>query len=113
MRSYVNSQGPTVTNIRVFPIRRSQNRVLIRLNVECDDKADFVLHENFWPRGVTCQPWMSRDALQRQHQQERESRRPTRSRDLPPRMRRNQGMNGTDDYTSANRFGPLQRDSCY
>ena len=72
-----------------------------------------MLHENFWPRGVTCQPWMARDALQRQYQQERESRRQTWSRDLPPRMRRNQEMNGTNDYISANRFDFLQTDSSY
>ncbi|KAH3833947.1 hypothetical protein DPMN_107263 [Dreissena polymorpha] len=62
----VNSQGPIVTSIRKFPVKRSRDRVIVRLNVEADHSADKVMQEEFWPHGITCRPWMSREALRKQ-----------------------------------------------
>jgi hypothetical protein len=52
--SFVNNKGLSVTNIRTFPVRRSPNNVIFRLNVEGNEKADRVLNDGFWPRGIVC-----------------------------------------------------------
>lgn len=66
----VSKKGPKVTMVRKFQSRRQGGKVVIRLNVEADDKADLVLNRGFWPRGITCRPWLSKAALRRQYDSE-------------------------------------------
>ena len=33
--------------------------MVIRANVENDENADCMTDEKFWPRGITCRPWLS------------------------------------------------------
>lgn len=61
----VTRKGLKVTCVRIFPTRRQDNKVTIRLNVEADGNADLVLRRGFWPRGIVCHPWLSRTALRR------------------------------------------------
>lgn len=77
LTNVINRKGPTVTNIRVFHLRRDPGKVLIRLNVQADDKADMVMSEQFWPHYIQCRPWNSKRPL-------RSLRHKT---DVPPRMR--------------------------
>lgn len=46
---FVTRNGPKVTMVRVFPSRRHDNKVTIRLNVEADVDADLVSQKGFWP----------------------------------------------------------------
>ena len=67
LTSYVNSCGPTVTNVRVFPLRQTRNKIIVHVHVEANDCADTILQPDLWPRGVVCKRWLLRDALARQH----------------------------------------------
>lgn len=62
LTSYINSCGPTVRNTKVFPLRRTRNKIIVRVNVEANDSADIILNPYLWPRGVVCEPWLSREA---------------------------------------------------
>lgn len=62
---YVTKRGPTVTMVRIFPLKKSKNKVIVRLNVEGDDRSNLLEQRGFWPRGVTCRPWMSRGNLRK------------------------------------------------
>ena len=46
----MNIRGPTVTWVRIWNIR---------LNVEDNEYAQFLESGTFWPRGVTCRPWVN------------------------------------------------------
>lgn len=60
---YVSKRGPKVTKVVAFQNRRNRNAT-IRLNVEDDANAHLLTgHVQFWPRGVNCRPWLSRNAL--------------------------------------------------
>ena len=60
---FVSSKGVPVTWVS---IRRyeNQNRAVIRLNVDAD-KGHQLLERDFWPRGVTCRPWVTKNQLQK------------------------------------------------
>jgi hypothetical protein len=62
---YITEKGPTVSSLRIFPVRKSPNKVVIRLNLEDNCDANNVLEQNFWPRFVKCVPWKSRTELKR------------------------------------------------
>lgn len=66
LTSYINSCGPTVTNVRVFPLRKTRNKIIVRVNVEANNSADTILQPELWPRGVVCRPWLPRDARKKQ-----------------------------------------------
>ena len=55
----MNRRGPTVTWVRIWNSKRRPNNVIIRLNVEDNDRAKFLENERFWPRGVTCRLWLN------------------------------------------------------
>ena len=98
---YANKRGPTVTFIRIWHSRRKANNVVIRLNVEDNGFADWVVSSTFWPRGVTCRPWFDRN--------ERIGsviRLPmTRAGDIRIRSRYIYGRSDIDDY---NPYSPLR-----
>ena len=60
LASVINRKGPTVSSIRVIKSRKNNNRVILRLNVMDNDRADDVLTEGFWPDYVSCDPWRPR-----------------------------------------------------
>ena len=71
--------GRTVTNVRVFPLRHTRNKIIVRVNVETNDCAVTILQPDLWPRGVVCKRWLLRDARTRQHNvNQRERSRRTR-----------------------------------
>ncbi|MEW8546462.1 MAG: hypothetical protein AB2693_23335 [Candidatus Thiodiazotropha sp.] len=59
IEKYVNRRGPTVTWVRIWNSRRRPNNVIIRLNVEDNEYARLLESRTFWPRGVTCRPWVN------------------------------------------------------
>ena len=59
IENYVNKRGPTVTWVRIWNSKRRPNNVIIRINVEDNDRAKLLESERFWPRGVTCRPWVN------------------------------------------------------
>jgi hypothetical protein len=64
--NYVERRGVTVTWVKFFEIRNS-NRITIRLNIDADEKnCDSVLSDWFWPKNVTCRPWMSWNSYRNQ-----------------------------------------------
>lgn len=101
LTSVINKKGPKVTNIRVFQMRRDPEKVLLRLNVQADDKADMVLSDNFWPDYIKCRPWNVRRPIpyssQRTH--------------VPPRLRQTGRRLDTEmrysDYVTADDYCDL------
>jgi hypothetical protein len=63
LSNFIRNRGATVSMIRKFPMRKSPNKVIIRLNLEANENADLVLDPGFWPRGITCSPWLSRTEI--------------------------------------------------
>ena len=57
---FIESKGLKVTWIHIWPSKR-RGRVVIRLNIEACGGCDRIAERGFWPRGVKCQPWMSRN----------------------------------------------------
>ncbi|WAR19945.1 EGLN1-like protein [Mya arenaria] len=43
LAAYVNERGPTVSNIRIFPMRRYPDKIIVRLNVHGDNMTNLVL----------------------------------------------------------------------
>ena len=60
IKKYVQRWDPTVTWLCIWPSRRNDNNVVIRLNVEDKEYADWVTSPTFWPRGVRCRPWVDK-----------------------------------------------------
>ena len=56
--AYVRSKGPTITKVSIFRNQRRKTTV-VRVNVEDDEYAERLLFTDFWPRGITCRPWLS------------------------------------------------------
>jgi len=58
---YVTQRGLKVTKVAVN--RKTRNyavNVIVQVNVEDDGNADAMVNDSyFWPRGVTCKPWLS------------------------------------------------------
>lgn len=62
---YISDQGLKVTKVTIFRKHRDgQSNVFACINVE-DDGYTGVMTEDplFWPRGVTCRPWLTRFEL--------------------------------------------------
>ena len=57
---FVKSKGLKVTWINIWPSKR-YGRVVIRLNIEMTEGCDRIAEPGFWPRGVKCHPWMSKN----------------------------------------------------
>ena len=122
----VNSHGPSVTNIRMFPVRNSVDKVVLRLNVEADSNADNVMQKGFCPPDITCRPWLSRGARRKQRDNWR-PREATRARNLPPWLQRTTQLDSVrsndttrtqpnnsdwhDRYFSSNRFVCINDDT--
>ena len=62
--NYVKNRGLKVTMIRVFPLKYGRS-VIIRLNVEAP-QSNKLTEPGFWPRGVTCRPWLSKNSYMKQ-----------------------------------------------
>lgn len=60
--SYVSIRGSKVSKVTIFR-NRKHSTVVIRLNVSED--ADSILDPYFWPRQVTCRPWITRNQYTR------------------------------------------------
>ena len=78
LMSDINSKGPKVSSVRVFPIRRNPSKVRIKLNIHADSNADMVLNKGFWPHYVSCIPWESQPVNLNQRRE---------TQDIPPRLR--------------------------
>ena len=57
----VESYGPSVKSVRVFPLRRDRGRVLVKLTLFANESAALVLADDFWPAYVRCKPWRPRE----------------------------------------------------
>ena len=57
---FVKSKGLKVTWINIWPSQR-YGRVVIRLNIEMTEGCDRIAEPGFWPWGVKCHPWMSKN----------------------------------------------------
>lgn len=96
----IQSKGPTISNIRVFPCKRDLSKVVIRLNLIANEHSGCVLENGFWPDYITCRPWVARGRMHRGSQR----------RELPPRFQAARRENETDwqrDQFAGNRFEPL------
>ena len=58
--SYVESRGLVVTWVNIW-ISNKTGRVVIRLNVEATEGYIKIAEPGFWPKGVKCHPWMSKN----------------------------------------------------
>ena len=97
---YVKKRGPTPSYISIWKSKRNVNNVVIRLNVEDNGLADWVLSPTFWPPGVTCRPWLDRNER-------------NKGRYKPPRDSGNLNANrkqlfGRSDIDDYNPFSPLR-----
>ena len=98
IENYVNRRGPTVTWVRIWNSKRRPNNVIIRLNVEDNDRAKFLENETFWPRGVTCRPWTNGRPNKSRNGEDSSSHSDQLSRHI-------YGRSDIDDY---NPFSPLR-----
>ena len=64
---YVNKRGPTVTWVRIWQSRRRPRNVVVRLNVEDNEYTKYLESPSFWPRGITCKPWINRTSDRARH----------------------------------------------
>lgn len=60
LSTVINRKGSSVSNIRIFPLRKQPGKVLVRLNLHADSKADTVLSSNFWRDYIRCVLWEAR-----------------------------------------------------
>ena len=98
---YVRKRGPTVTWISIWRSKRNRNNVIIRLNVEDNDRAELLESSSFWPLGVTCRPWRDRnDRTDRSA-----NRRATSGYRCNESRRSTYGRSDIDDY---NPYSPLR-----
>ena len=58
---YVRRRGPKVTKVNIFPCRRDVDSVVVQLNVEANADSSLLEMRGFWPRGVFCKPWQTRN----------------------------------------------------
>lgn len=86
---YVESRGPKVTLISIWPSRRNKENVVIRLNVEDNNDSSKLESPYFWPPGIECRPWRSQAEI-------RQSR-SARVRRYNPATQR-YGRSDIDDY---------------
>ncbi|MES9879939.1 MAG: hypothetical protein ABW185_03565 [Sedimenticola sp.] len=63
--NYVTKRGLSVTTVTIFPNKRNPDAVTIRLNVEPDSQCHRIEEPYFWPKGITCKPWMNRTRYRR------------------------------------------------
>ena len=61
LQHYVERKGVTVTWISIRRYEK-QNKAVIRLNVDAQ-QASAVLEAGFWPRGITCRQWLTKNQL--------------------------------------------------
>ena len=61
LRHYVTRKGVPVTWISIRKYEK-QNKAVIRLNVDADS-SNKLLEYGFWPRGITCRPWLTKNQL--------------------------------------------------
>ena len=94
---YVTMRGPTVTWVSIWNSKRNPNNVVIRLNVTDNHLADMLEKRSFWPRGVTCRPWVDRI-----------DRAPNRNRSAYYRGDSMRTTYGRSDIDSYNPFSPLR-----
>ena len=97
---YVKKRGPTTSFISIWKSKRNLNNAVIRLNLEDDGLADMVLSPSFWPRGVTCRPWLGRN--------DRNKDRHTLSSDIVNNDRTERPIFGRSDIDDYNPFSPLR-----
>ena len=80
--------------------KRNLNNAVIRLNLEDDGLADMVLSPSFWPRGVTCRPWLGRN--------DRNKDRHTPCSDIVNNGRTQRPVFGRSDIDDYDSFSPLR-----
>ena len=61
LRHYVTRKGVPVTWISIRKYEK-QNKAVIRLNVDADS-SNKLLEYGFWPRGISCRPWLTKNQL--------------------------------------------------
>lgn len=98
--NYVSKRGPKVTNVTIFRNKR-YNRATIRLNVEDDEKANRLTNDSFfWPRGITCRPWLPRN--------EYKSRENINTQRRFDNRNRRYDLYESDDFMCENRYDVLE-----
>ena len=65
--SFVTRKGLNVSKVTVFRNKR-RGTTVIRLNMVNNPESRRVLDPGFWPKGVTCRPWLSYNAYRRNNQ---------------------------------------------
>ena len=88
LTNVINNKGPTVSTVRVFPLRQDRSKVMLRINVMADNKADMMLSDGFWPSYLQCKPWRS----DRVHTNQ------------PPRLRHTEERYTRRDYSSTRSY---------
>lgn len=63
IHQFISHKGLRAGTIKIFPCKRNSNDVIIRANIFADDNVHRIVEHGFWPRGVICKPWLSRNAL--------------------------------------------------
>ncbi|MCG7876974.1 MAG: hypothetical protein N0C90_11660 [Candidatus Thiodiazotropha endolucinida] len=59
LRHYVQAKGARVSWVSIRRYEK-HNKAVVRLNVDAED-ASMVLERGFWPRGISCRPWLTRN----------------------------------------------------
>ncbi|KAL4223406.1 hypothetical protein ACF0H5_016877 [Mactra antiquata] len=113
----VQSKGPKITNIRVFPCKRNPSKVVICMNLVADENYERVLDCDFWPPYVTCKPWLSRSRRQPVNSSNQRDY-PPRSQshstwEVPPRMRRRDSYDGENITRSTENVSTMLRENRY
>ena len=90
--TFVTEKGLSVTKVSIFRNKRL-GTAFARLNIVNSSEASRVLDPDFWPRGVSCRPWLSYNAYRRNQQ----SRLPRSSNIHTASVDRN---DSSSDYTS-------------
>jgi hypothetical protein len=115
---YVRSKGLTVTKVSIFRNDKRKTTV-VRVNVEDDGTADNLTEDStFWPRGIICRPWLSRNARQNLHDTDTIHNDHQRGQEQPSKHRQqknswyrhNVTVDRNHDHSTNNRFSVLYED---
>ena len=63
---YVENKGLSVTWVNIWTSKRN-GRVVIRLNVEASEHYQIIAEPGFWPPGIKCRPWVSKNKYNNSH----------------------------------------------
>ena len=94
--AYVESKGLTVTWLNIWVSKRS-GRAIIRLNVEMTEGFHMIAEPGFWPKGITCRPWVTKTKYNASHKMARKQGQYSNYNDYDDYQHYDQGHNSYDN----------------